>query len=169
MLAALLTTVIASASPGYAPSLSGAGLTLVSAEAAPARATLAIDTSSLREAGAGPAVAYRLRGRGDALLRQAAILPLGGVWDPVVAITVRPLSGLAIGYQATIAVELGGRALPEASRDLRCDLCTEGELVAQLVDALAGLLPELVSEASADRAAGAQVDERLAAAALDAR
>ncbi|MCA9638626.1 MAG: hypothetical protein KC420_21500 [Myxococcales bacterium] len=157
MLASLLTSVIASASPGYGPSFVGVGLTCAGADLGSARATLSIDTSSLREAGAGPAVARQLRGRGDALLRQAAITPLGGAWDPVVAITIRPLQGAAIGYATTVAVEERGHARPEASLDLRCELCTEGELVSQVVDALAELLP---------RIAVGGIDEAVAGAAL---
>ena len=147
MLASLLASVIATTSTGYAPATGGAGLTCARAEVGGARTSLAIDTTELREAGAGPAVARQLRGRATALLRRASIVPDGGAWDSVVAITVTPLRGSSIGYQSSISVEKGARGYPREHVDLRCDLCTEGELVAQLLGALDQLVPQLLASA----------------------
>jgi len=151
MLASLLASVIATTSAGYAPSMVSAGLTCASAGVGGARMSLAIDTTELREAGAGPAVARQLRGRASALLRRASIVPDGGAWDSVVAISVTPLRGSSIGYQSSISVEKGARGYPSEHVDLRCDLCTEGELVAQLLGALDLLVPELLASAGADQ------------------
>lgn len=147
MLASLLASVIATTSTGYAPATVSAGLTCAPAEVGGARTSLAIDTTQLREAGAGPAVARQLRGRATALLRRASIVPDGGVWDTVVAISVTPLRGSSIGYQSSISVEQGARGYPSEHVDLRCDLCTEGELVAQLLGALDLLVPQLLASA----------------------
>lgn len=132
LLALLLTTVA---------SLTRADSTCVSEGAAIAHVALAIDTSSLREAGAGPAIAVQLRARADAALRRPTARPSGSRWSPVVAITVRPRPGRTIGYLATIAVQ--GAATTEPPRQLRCDLCTEGELIAQISAALEALAPSL--------------------------
>ncbi len=147
MLASLLASVIATASTGYAPSMGSAGLRCASAEVHDARTSLAIDTSQLREAGAGKAVASQLRGRAGALLRRASIVPVGGTWDSVVSITVTPLRGASIGYQSSISVETGTRGDGSETVDLRCDLCTEGELIAQVLSALDHLVPELLASA----------------------
>ncbi len=146
MLASLLASVIATASSGYAPSMVSAGLSCASAEVNGARTSLAIDTTQLREAGAGRAVASQLRGRASALLRRASIVPVGGAGDSLVAITVTPLRGASIGYQSTIRLERGSREANERV-DLRCDLCTEGELIAQVLSALDHLVPELLASA----------------------
>lgn len=137
LLAALLAVATAPQ-----PFLAGAGSPR--AEIEPARASLVIDTSSLREAGAGPAVARQLRIRGDAALRRAALVPGGSIWDPVVTVTVRPLQGPAIGYESRLVVL--GRPGAGPARELRCPLCTEGELVAQLGGALEELVPTLADE-----------------------
>jgi hypothetical protein len=141
MLASLVASVIATASPGYSPTLVSAGLSCASGEVGRARPALTIDTSALREEGAGAAVAHQLRGRGESLLRRAAVIPFGG-WEPVVVVMVEPLRAPAIGYRSAITVE---RAPGDASdvHELRCDLCTEGELVSQVLGTLDVLLPQL--------------------------
>lgn len=131
LLTLLLTTVA---------SLTRADSTCESEGAAISHVALAIDTSSLREAGAGPAIAVQLRARADAALRRPTARPSGSR-SPVVAITVRPRPGRTIGYLATIAVQ--GAATTEPPRQLRCDLCTEGELIAQISAALEALAPSL--------------------------
>ena len=75
------------------------------------RASVVIETSTLREAGAGPAIASRVKRSATAALRAAAIGDDGGPTDPVLAVTVRPLGGQAIGYTSTIAVRKDGRQL----------------------------------------------------------
>jgi len=144
MLASLLATVIATVSPGYAPSIVHAGLSCASAELVPARTSLAIDTSALREEGAAAAIAQQVHSAADTLLRQASVVLGGGAWESVVAVTVLPLSGPRIGYQSSISVERGIFGYPSEVHELRCELCTEGELVVQLVGALDRLVPELV-------------------------
>jgi len=133
LLALLLTTVA---------SLTRADSTCVSEGAAISRASLVIDTSSLREAGAGPAIALQIRARADAALRRAAVEPNGSRWDPVVAIKIRARRGRAIGYLATIAVQ-STAAAAEPPRELSCDLCTESELIARISAALEALAPSL--------------------------
>lgn len=141
MVGSLLALLVAVASPAFAPSLAS-GLACAGPEAAPLRASLAIDTSSLREAGAGPAVARQLRVRADTALQRATIVPCGGALDPVVAITVAPM-GDDIGYESSLVLQRRGQAIPGARLDLRCVLCTEGELVLQLAGAVEGLVPQL--------------------------
>ena len=112
------------------------------------RASVVVETGTLREAGAGPAIALRVRSSAEALLRAALIAEDGGPNDPVVAVTVRPLAGAAIGYSSTVAVLHEGRSL--AFRRQRCSLCTEGELVARVEASLARLAPRLRSLARGD-------------------
>ena len=105
------------------------------------RASVVVETSTLREAGAGPAIASRVRSSAAAVLRAAFIAEDGGPDDPVVAVTVRPFSGRAIGYTSTVAVLHEGRRLAHSRQ--RCSLCTEGELVARVEQSLARLTPRL--------------------------
>lgn len=117
------------------------------AEPAPlVRASVVVETGMLREVGAGPAIALRVRSSATAMLRAALIGEDGGPNDPVVAVTVRPLPGEAIGYSSTVAVLHAGRSL--AVRRQRCSLCTEGELVARVERSLARLAPRLRSLAA---------------------
>ncbi|MEZ4380481.1 MAG: hypothetical protein R3A79_03990 [Nannocystaceae bacterium] len=143
MLASLVASVIATASPGISPTLVSAGLSCASGEVRSARATLTVDTSALREEGAGPAVAHQLRARGESLLRRDAVVPFGGSWDPVVLVTVEPLRAPAIGYRSAIAIERGAPGYASDIHELRCDLCTEGELIAQVLGALDVIVPQL--------------------------
>lgn len=106
-----------------------------------ARASVVVETSTLREAGAGPAIASRVRNSAAALLRAAYIAEDGGPHDPVVAVTVRPFAGRAIGYTSTVSVLHEGRQLAQSRQ--RCSLCTEGELVARVERSLASLTPQL--------------------------
>ncbi len=105
------------------------------------RASVVIETSTLREAGAGPAIASQVKRSASAALRAVSIGDDGGPTDPVLAVTVRPLGGRAIGYTSTIAVRKDGRQLTH-SRQL-CSLCTEGELVARVERSLVLLAPRL--------------------------
>lgn len=105
------------------------------------RATVVVETSALREAGAAPAIASRVKRSAAAALRAASIGDDGGPTDPVLAVTVRPLSGQAIGYASTIAVLRDGRQLSRSHQ--RCSLCTEGELVARVGRSLVRLAPRL--------------------------
>lgn len=105
------------------------------------RASVVIETSTLREAGAGPAIASQVKRSASAALRAVSIGDDGGPTDPVLAVTVRPLGGRAIGYTSTIAVRKDGRQLTH-SREL-CSLCTEGELVARVERSLVRLAPRL--------------------------
>lgn len=111
------------------------------AEGATVHASVVVETSTLREAGAGLAIALRVRSSAAAMLRAALIAEDGGPDDPVVAVTVRPFAGKAIGYTSTVAVLHEGRRL--ASSRQRCALCTEGELVARVERSLALLTPRL--------------------------
>ncbi len=111
------------------------------AEDVPVRASVVVETSTLREAGAGPAIAGRVRSSAAALLRASAITADGGPGDPVVSVTVRPFAGKAIGYTSTVAVLHEGRQLV-GSRE-QCPLCTEGELVARVERSLAVVTPQL--------------------------
>ena len=105
------------------------------------RASVVIETSTLREAGAGPAIASRVKRSATAALRAAAIGDDGGPTAPVLAVTVRPLGGKSIGYTSTIAVRKDGRQLSHSRQ--RCSLCTEGELVARVELSLVRLAPRL--------------------------
>ena len=113
-----------------------------------ARASVVVETSTLREAGAGPAIASRVRSSAAALLRAALIAEGGGPHDPVVAVTVRPFTGKAIGYASTVSVLHEGRQLARSHQ--RCSLCTEGELVARVERSLVSLTPQLRQLAAAD-------------------
>jgi hypothetical protein len=104
-------------------------------------ARVVVETSTLREAGAGPAIASRVLSSASAVLRAASIAQDGGPDDPVVAVTVRPFSGNAIGYTSTVAVLHEGRQLARSRQ--RCALCTEGELVATVERSLTKLAPRL--------------------------
>lgn len=106
-----------------------------------ARASVVIETSALREAGAGPAIASRVKRSASAALRAVSIGEDGGPGDPVLAVTVRPLGGQSIGYTSTIAVRKDGRQLSRSHQ--RCSLCTEGELVARVERSLVRLAPRL--------------------------
>ena len=110
---------------------------LAAASPAGGRASLIIDTSALREAGAGPAIAHQLRARAEATPWRAALATQGV--EPRVWVTVRPLEGAAIGYASTVALGAGAGVGPATV--LRCPLCTEGELVAQLSVAIERLTP----------------------------
>ena len=134
--------MIATASPGVAPSMVHAGLGCVSGDIWQPRASFTIDTSALREEGAAAAVARQLRGGADALLRRASVVQGGGAWDSVVAVTVEPLAGAQIGYASSIRVERSFGD-PSEVQELRCELCTEGELVVQILSVLDGLVPAL--------------------------
>lgn len=105
------------------------------------RASVVIETSTLREAGAGPAIASRVKRSATAALRAVSIGDDGGPSDPVLAVTVRPLGGQAIGYTSTIAVRKDGRQISHSRQ--RCSLCTEGELVARVERSLVRLAPKL--------------------------
>lgn len=105
------------------------------------RASVVVETSTLREAGAGPAIASRVRSSAAALLRASSIAEDGGPDDPVVAVTVRAFAGKAIGYTSTVAVMHEGRRL--ATSRQRCALCTESELVARVEHSLALVTPQL--------------------------
>jgi hypothetical protein len=105
------------------------------------RASVVVETSSLREAGAGPAIALRVRSSAAAMLHAALIDEGGGPGDPVVAVTVRALPGRAIGYDSTVAVLRAGRQLVRSQQ--RCSLCTESELVVSVERSLARLTPRL--------------------------
>jgi hypothetical protein len=105
------------------------------------RATLVVETSSVREVGAGPAIARQVRLSGAALLRAADVAEGGGPSDLVVAVTVRTLRGPAIGYESTVALRQAGRRVTVAHK--RCSLCTEGEVVADIQRSLARLAPRV--------------------------
>ncbi|MEZ4448680.1 MAG: hypothetical protein R3B09_04305 [Nannocystaceae bacterium] len=130
------------------------GLACAAPELAPRRPSLAIDASTLGDLGAGPAVARQLRVRADAALRAQTAACDDLRERPVVAITVRPLGGDEIGYQSALELQQRGQIAPisGARVDLRCSLCTEGELVLQLAGAVEQLLvrvPELLDAAIA--------------------
>lgn len=105
------------------------------------RASVVIETSALREAGAGPAIASQVKRSAAAALRAVSIGDDGGPTDLVLAVTVRPFGGEAIGYTSTIAVRKDGRQLTRSRQ--RCSLCTEGELVARVGRSLVRLAPRL--------------------------
>lgn len=141
MLASLLASVITAASPGTAPSMISTGLICAATALTPTQADLLIDTSTLHEAGADQAVAQQLRSRTNTLLQRARssappTLSLG----PLVMITVQPLPPSEIGYKSTIRVEHGPLGYASEFVELRCELCTEGELINQLSYALERLI-----------------------------
>jgi hypothetical protein len=105
------------------------------------RATLVVETSQVKEHGAGPAIARRVTLAGTALLRAANVIEGGGPNDPVVRVMVRPLRGSALGYASTISLHQSGRRV-SVTRE-RCSLCTEGELVAGVERSLARLAPSV--------------------------
>lgn len=107
-------------------------------EAGPA-VRLVVETSRVRESGAGPAIARQIRASGEAMLRATNVV--GGASDQVVEVSVRTLRGAALGYQTTVALHRGGRRV--AASRARCELCTEGEAVAAALRSLAGLAPKL--------------------------
>lgn len=102
-------------------------------------AELVVETSQVREAGAGPAIARQVRASGEALLRAAEVSE--GSSDLVVQVSVRTLRGSAIGYSSTVALHRGGRRV--TALQMRCEMCTEGEAVAAVQKSLAGLAPKL--------------------------
>lgn len=108
-----------------------------------ARATVVVETPALREAGAGPAIASRVKSSAAAVLRGEQIADDGGPDDPVLAVTVRPLARGEIGYASTITVRKAGRRLPQSYQ--RCSLCTESELVARVERSLVRLAPRLAA------------------------
>ena len=99
---------------------------------------LVVETSHVREAGAGSAIARQVRMSSQALLR-ATEAP--GSSDLVVEVSVRTLRGSSLGYATEVAVHQGGRRV--AVDRTRCSLCTEGEAVAAVQRSLAGLAPRL--------------------------
>ena len=135
MTSALLAFLIA-IHPLFVEATSGPGPALTTLHA-----RVVVETSTLREAGAGPAIASRVRSCAAAVLRAASIAEDGGPGDPVVAVTVRPFAGKAIGYTSTVAVLHEGRQLARTRQ--RCALCTESELVATVERSLTLLAPRL--------------------------
>lgn len=105
------------------------------------RATLVVETSDVREAGAGPAIARQVRRSGEALLRAADVAEGGGPADLIVAVTVRTLRGPVLGYTSTVALHRAGRRVAVSRK--RCSLCTEGEVVAEVQRSLAVLAPKV--------------------------
>jgi hypothetical protein len=99
---------------------------------------LVVETSHVREAGAGPAIARQVRMSSQALLRATEV---AGSSDLVVEVSVRTLRGSSLGYATEVALHQGGRRV--AVDRTRCSLCTEGEAVAAVQRSLAGLAPRL--------------------------
>lgn len=105
-------------------------------------AKLVVETTQVRESGAGPAMAKQVRASGEALLRAAEVAEgTAGSSDLVVEVSIRTLRGRDIGYSSTVALLQGGRRM--AVERTRCTLCTEGEAVAAVQKTLAGLAPRL--------------------------
>lgn len=102
-------------------------------------ARLVVETTQVRESGAGPAMARQVRRSGEALLRAAEVSE--GSSDLVVEVSIRTLRGRDIGYSSTVALHQGGRRV--AALRTRCTLCTEGEAVAAVQKKLASLAPKL--------------------------
>ncbi len=99
---------------------------------------LVVETSHVREAGAGSAIARQVRMSSQALLRATEV---AGSSDLVVEVSVRTLRGSSLGYATEVALHQGGRRV--AVDRTRCSLCTEGEAVAAVQRSLAGLAPRL--------------------------
>ena len=105
-------------------------------------AKLVVETTQVRESGAGPAMARQVRASGEALLRAAEVAEgTEDSSDLVVEVSIRTLRGRDIGYSSTVALLQGGRRM--AVERTRCTLCTEGEAVAAVQKTLAGLAPRL--------------------------
>ncbi len=107
-------------------------------------AKLVVETTQVRESGAGPAMAKQVRASGEALLRAAEVAEVAeevGSSELVVEVSIRTLRGRDIGYSSTVALLQGGRRM--AVERTRCTLCTEGEAVAAVQKTLAGLAPRL--------------------------
>ena len=106
-------------------------------------AKLVVETTQVREHGAGSAMARQVRASGEALLRAAEVAQVAaeGSSDLVVEVSIRTLRGRDIGYSSTVALLQGGRRM--AVERTRCTLCTEGEAVAAVQKTLAGLAPRL--------------------------
>lgn len=105
-------------------------------------AKLVVETTQVRESGAGPAMARQVRASGEALLRAAEVAEgTEDSSDLVVEVSIRTLRGRDIGYSSTVALHQGGRRV--AVERTRCTLCTEGEAVAAVQKKLAGLAPRL--------------------------
>ncbi len=99
---------------------------------------LVVETSHVREAGAGSAIARQVRMSSQTLLRTTEV---AGSSDLVVEVSVRTLRGSSLGYATEVALHQGGRRV--AVDRTRCSLCTEGEAVAAVQRSLAGLAPRL--------------------------
>ncbi|GEM_PF-3219254 len=103
------------------------------------RAYLDIDTSAV--GGSGPLVQRRIQERGDVVLRRAEVLPGATEDDARIRIVVREFDGADQGYAFETSVVYRGTAVEGSQQTIECKLCTEGELVDRVEDAIARLVP----------------------------
>lgn len=96
---------------------------------APRYANVAVETAV--EGEAGTVLERRIRERAAVVLRASAVLPARGAGDPTISVSVQPVAGEEPGYAYRLQVERAGESIA-APVDGRCDLCTEGELVASI-------------------------------------
>ncbi len=116
------------------------------AEAASRRATVRVDTRAVEDGAS--VIERRILERSSIVLRSAQVLPAESPTDPILMVRVQESKGDDPGYTFTIEIRVADVVQGEPL-DVECRLCTEGELVERVEDALASLLDEL-PESKAD-------------------
>jgi hypothetical protein len=116
---------------------------------APRYANVAVEAAV--EGEAGSVLERRIRERAAVVLRASAVLPARGAGDPTITVNVQPVAGEAPGYAYRLEVERAGESIA-APVDGRCDLCTEGELVASIEVDLGAVVAGLPRIAPSPRA-----------------
>lgn len=117
---------------------------------APARGSVEVDTSAVGEE--GPALKRRIEGRARDILLDNEVLPAKDSDDPHFRVEVEPAKGDDPGWIAACYIEQGGKVVKDSTREIECNLCTEGELVDKVAEALGELVPTIVSEGSGEEA-----------------
>jgi hypothetical protein len=107
-----------------------------------------VDTSAVGEE--GPALKRRIEGRARDILLDNEVLPAKAADDPHFKVEVEPAKGDDPGWVAAAYIEKNGKVVRNSTREIECNLCTEGELVDKVSDALAELVPTVVPEGSDD-------------------
>ncbi|MEZ4449926.1 MAG: hypothetical protein R3B09_10645 [Nannocystaceae bacterium] len=130
--------------PVPAPVSGAAGPTSALGDA-PARASLAVDTSAI--GAQSPVLLRRIEELGDISLRRAEILPGRSTDDPVIAIRIRILD--EGGYAIESHLQVGATIVANTERTVLCTLCTEGETVERARTEVERLIPFVRGQAEA--------------------
>lgn len=112
---------------------------------APARASLAVDTSAV--GAQSPVLLRRIEELGDITLRRSEILPGRTADDPVISIRIRSLD--EGGYAIDSHLLVGGQIAANSEHTVLCTLCTEGETVDRARVEVERLVPFVRSHAEA--------------------